>query len=244
VGRKRQRGGDDLERRTFPVAELRVAGEEGQPRIIGHAAVFDSPSEPLGFGGEFREIVRRGAFSKTLQEADIRALLNHDPNYVLGRNRSGTLTLTEDDRGLAVDVQPPDTTWARDLLESIRRGDINQMSFGFRVVKDRWETEDGGEQIRELLEVELFDVSVVTYPAYPQTAVAVRALEEAGIDYDRLSAIIMRAHRGLPLTASDRDELEATIRLLQGYLPPEPPQAGHSERSVLELELEIAKRAI
>jgi len=241
VGRKRQRGGGDLERRTFPVAELRVAGEEGQPRIVGHAAVFDSPSEPLGFG---REIVRRGAFAKTLQEADIRALVNHDPNYVLGRNRSGTLTLTEDERGLAVDVQPPDTTWARDLLESIRRGDINQMSFGFWVVKDRWETEDGGEQIRELLEVELFDVSVVTYPAYPQTAVAVRALQEAGIDYDRLSAIIMRAHRGLPLSASDRDELEATIRLLQGYLPSEPPQAGHSDRSVLAMELEIAERAL
>lgn len=160
-----------FEVRSFDVEEFRIVEEEGLgPRIRGHAAVFNLPSEPIGFGGGFVEIIKKGAFAKTLGEADVRALWNHDPNYVLGRNKSGTLNLTEDKRGLAVEIQPPETQWARDLLTSMQRGDVNQMSFGFQVVKDTWV-----DNIRTLHEVKLFDVSVVTFPAYPQTDAAVRA---------------------------------------------------------------------
>ena len=160
----------DKEIRSFPI-ELRVAKDGDTRKIVGHAAVFDQWSEDLG---GFREMVKPGAFKKTLKEADVRALFNHDANYVLGRNKAGTLSLDEDDTGLAVDITPPDTQWARDLMTSMDRGDINQMSFGFRVVKDAWNEEDKKDITRELLEVELFDVSPVTYPAYPQTSVSVR----------------------------------------------------------------------
>lgn len=172
-----------IERRAFPFMEVRVDGGDGDdlPKIVGYAAVFNQWSELLG-GSGFREIIRPGAFSKTIKTADVRALWNHDPNFVLGRTKSRTLKLTEDDYGLAIEIIPPNTQWARDLLESIRRGDVDQMSFGFRTVKDRWGTEND-QTVRELLEVELFEVSPVTFPAYPQTSVTVRSAEEVYREY-------------------------------------------------------------
>lgn len=165
----------NIERRTYAVQEFRVDQEtDAPPKIIGHAALFDSLSENLG---GFRERIASGAFAETLKTADIRALFNHDPNFVLGRNKAGTLRLKEDKTGLAIEIDPPETQTARDLIVSMKRGDINQMSFGFRTVEDRWNKVDG-EWIRTLLEVELFDVSPVTYPAYTQTDVAVRSLEK------------------------------------------------------------------
>jgi len=178
-----------VERRTFPFGDLEVrAAGNGPPRLVGYAAVFDRPSEELG---GFTEIIRRGAFTKTLQEADVRALWNHDPNYVLGRTKSGTLSLAEDDHGLRIEIIPPDTTWARDLMESIRRGDVDQMSFGFRTIRDRWQTDEQGKVVRELLEVALYDVSPVTFPAYPQTEVQVRsAIAELEAQIVRLSRLL------------------------------------------------------
>ena len=161
------------ERRSVNFDSLEVRQEDGAPtRIVGYAAVFDQLSAEL-FGG-FRERIRRGAFSKTIKEADIRALFNHDPNYVLGRTRANTLKLSEDDHGLRIEIDPPDTTFAHDLMASISRGDIDQMSFGFRTIRDEWSKDDQDVAMRTLIEVELFDVSPVTFPAYPQTSVAVR----------------------------------------------------------------------
>lgn len=158
---------DGVERRFLP-AEFRV-DQEGS--IEGYAAVFDQWAD-LGW---IKEKVRRGAFKKTIKEADIRALFNHDPNYVLGRNKAKTLDLSEDKHGLQFRVDPPDTTVANDLRISIDRGDVNQASFGFRTVKDEW-NHDADPAERELIEVRLFDVSVVTYPAYTQTEVTARSL--------------------------------------------------------------------
>lgn len=154
-------------------AEFRVEGVKS-PKIVGYASVFNQRSEDLG---GFKEIVKPGAFKKTIQESDIRALWNHNPDYVLGRNKAGTLSLEEDTTGLKMTIDPPDAQWARDLMASIKRGDIDQASFGFRTIKDAWRTEDGA-QVRDLLEAQLFDVSVVTMPAYPQTSVAVRSKVE------------------------------------------------------------------
>jgi len=162
--------------RTLPIKELRVSTADGNQVIEGHASVFDSWSETLGGIFPFKEKVRAGAFKKSIEKDDIRALFNHDPNYVLGRNKSGTLELREDEHGLFVRIQPPDTSWAKDLTVSISRGDISQMSFGFVVLKDEWRTESNTD-IRELMEVKLYDVSPVTFPAYTQTDVGVRAVK-------------------------------------------------------------------
>lgn len=164
------------EYRTLPMTELRAEDNDGKKTICGHAAVFDSWSETLGGFFPFKEKVRAGAFQKSIEKDDIRALFNHDSNHVLGRNRAGTLELGEDEKGLFVRIMPPDTQWARDLQVSIARGDISQMSFGFIVEKDEW-TSENGMDIRELVEVKLFDVSPVTFPAYTQTDVGVRAYE-------------------------------------------------------------------
>ncbi|OPY61471.1 MAG: Caudovirus prohead protease [Syntrophorhabdaceae bacterium PtaU1.Bin034] len=164
-----------FERRNFPVTELRaITDDKGLRHITGYAAVFNSLSDDLGW---FREKIDPGAFSETIKTDDIRALWNHDSNYPLGRNKSGTLSLSEDAHGLKIDVQPPDTQWARDLMTSIDRGDVDQMSFGFETLSDRWETVDK-QEIRTLIKVRLFDVSPVTFPAYPDTEVGLRSLEE------------------------------------------------------------------
>ena len=165
------------ELRMLPLKEIRINESDGGTCIEGHAAVFDSWSETLGGIFPFKEKVRKGAFAESIGRDDIRALFNHDPNYVLGRNRAGTLELVEDDVGLRVRITPPDTSWARDITTSIRRGDISQMSIGFVVEDDEWSSSDGIDT-RELKKVRLFDVSPVTFPAYTATDVGVRAMQE------------------------------------------------------------------
>ncbi len=168
-----------IERRAFAVHELRVAappaGQDGPRTIEGYAALFNVRSELID--GEFVEQIAPGAFTDAIQQDDVRALFNHDPNFVLGRNTAGTLRLEEDQRGLRISLDPPATSWASDLLVSMQRGDVTQMSFGFITLDDAWETENG-IMVRTLRKVRLFDVSPVTYPAYPATEVGVRSLQE------------------------------------------------------------------
>ena len=166
----------EMERRDYPQEvvkfslEKRQADGEGPAkkpdRIVGHAAVFNSLSEDLG---GLREIILPGAFTKTLKDKDdVRALVDHDPSKILGRTTAGTLELREDKKGLAVDIDTPDTTVGRDIVESIGRKDVSKMSFGFRTIEDRWITKDG-EDVRELVAAKLYDVSPVTFPAYAGT---------------------------------------------------------------------------
>lgn len=159
-----------IERRTFDFAELRLTSGP-RPHLIGYAAVFDEQSQNLG---GFVEKIDPHAFDAAIG-GDVRALWNHDPNFVLGRTQSGTLRLRVDRRGLHVDIDPPATSWAGDFLKSIARGDVDQMSFGFNAVRDQWTTARDGKAVRRLLEVKLHDVSPVTFAAYPQTTVGVRA---------------------------------------------------------------------
>lgn len=166
------------ETRSFQAVELRAKMEAGKaPVIEGYAAVFDSLSEDLG---GFREKIRPGAFKGAIADGcDVRALWNHDNNFVLGRTTARTLSLSEDDRGLLATIHPPDTQWARDLMVSIGRGDVSQMSFGFQVEKDEWDDKDKNSVVRTIHSFRrLFDVSPVTSPAYPDTTVALRSLEE------------------------------------------------------------------
>lgn len=166
-----------MERRA--AVELRFAGARTAPRLEGYAAVFDSRSQDLG---GFVEIVRPGAFTRSLREGgDVVALVHHKPELVLGRRSAGTLRIGEDSRGLAFDIALPDTQAARDLAISVERGDINGASFAFTTPKngDRWSYQ-GGQAIRELLDVDLRDVTVTASPAYPDTAVALRSLAMLG----------------------------------------------------------------
>ena len=165
------------ETRTFDsTIEVRPADDDsGKKTLRGHAAVFDSLSENLG---GFREQITPGAFDGVLED-DVRALFNHDSNFVLGRTRAGTLNLSIDERGLAYEIDMPDTTTAKDLMESIKRGDISQSSFGFRVEDDDWSKDEDGRVIRTIKKVgSLLDVSPVTYPAYQATDATMRSLEQ------------------------------------------------------------------
>ena len=163
------------ERRSvaYTTLELREAGDGNV--FTGYAALFDSPSEPM----PFTEYVRRGAFSKTLNDgADVRLLIDHE-GVPLARTRSGTLMLQEDDRGLRVEATlDPMNPDAQRVMSAMRRGDLSQMSFAFRTIKDNFSA-DG--MVRELREVQLFDVSVVTYPAYEDTIAELRRAQPATV---------------------------------------------------------------
>ena len=113
------------------------------------------------------------AFAEAVN-GDVRALFNHDPNHVLGRTSAGTLTLSEDENGLRFEISAPDASWARDLHASVQRGDINQCSFAFDVIEDEWRHMAGAPDRRTLKKVRLYDVSIVTYPAYQATSVSAR----------------------------------------------------------------------
>lgn len=190
-------------------------------------ALFNSLSEDMGF----RETIKPSAFNKTVQEADVRALFNHDPNFVLGRNTAGTLDLSVTRKGLRASVNPPATQWANDLMASIDRGDISGGSFSFVVVKDDWQYNADGSVTRELQEVRLFDVSIVTYPAYPETngTVALRSLLTAnGLNPERITQLLAKRQAGQPLD----DEERAELRLCPDPTPePLPPTEQHSVRN-------------
>lgn len=163
----------NIERRALNIQELRFTGDEAGPRkLVGYAALFNSPSEGLPFD----EVFARGAFTETIKNDDVRALLNHDPNFVLGRTSAGTLKLKQDKRGLLIEATPPDTQWARDLAVTVARGDIDQMSIQFIMLEHKLSFEKN-RQKRTLTAVQLMDVSPVTFPVYPDTEVALRSMQ-------------------------------------------------------------------
>lgn len=161
----------------FSLTEFRAEQEGDKKFLSGYAAVFNQPTEMMWF----REVVKPGAFTRALKEKqDVRALINHDANLVLGRSKSGTLQLSEDNRGLKFRLEMPNTTYAADALECIQRGDMDQCSFSFRAVKQTWIDEKDPESgqmrtRRELNDVDLSDISIVVYPAYEGTSVQAAA---------------------------------------------------------------------
>ena len=167
----------DYEKRHLKGIEVRAV--EGKPGVLaGYAAVFDSPSEDLG---GFVEIVRKGAFAESLSSTEeIMALCCHDWDEPLARRSKGTLKLEEDEKGLRVEITLADTTRAKDLLADVNAGNVEGMSFGFRVKKEAWTAgkTPADPATRELLSVELYEVSATTIPAYPDTTLAARSLDK------------------------------------------------------------------
>ena len=232
------------ETRYLTVTELR-SDPEGK-NIEGYAAVFGQFS--LDLGG-FKEKIKKGAFTKTIKEGDARALWNHEDKYVLGRISAKTLMLEEDDHGLKVRIEPPNSTWANDLKESIKRGDVKEMSFGFSTIKDTWTYNNEADAVeRELLEVRLYEVSIVTFPAYPQTDVAVRAVAFAA---EKTEGKLFKALLRLQAEAATPEDLQ----LIRDYAnelrdktnpqgepaPATPPAQEPPPHSQVDMELERKK---
>ena len=197
----------NIERRTLPgTVEFRKENDRLVAR--GYASVFETLSQNLG---GFVERVLPGAFKKTLQEQDIVALANHDPNLLLGRMSAGTLRLSEDDKGLSYEIDLPDTTVGRDWATLLERRDVVGSSFGFRVIADEWGESADGYPLRSLKEVALRDVGPVTFPAYTSSEAALRSLaEKRSLDLSMLVA------------AAEADELRALI-IPQEETTPAPP---------------------
>lgn len=181
---------DRVEQRLRPFSlsdfQVRAAGDDKMPVFTGHAAVFNSRTaigNPLSWG--FYEEIATGAFTKTLQEGDARFLVDHDTSLLVARVSANDLRLAEDDIGLDTEADlDTELSYVRDMVRNLEKRRFTGMSFGFRVVKDDWNTEDletvDGQtvevEIRTIREVELYEVSVVTFPAYEETDAALRAV--------------------------------------------------------------------
>lgn len=210
--------------RRFVQGDVEVRVKNGNSYIEGYAAVFDKRSQNLG---GFVEVVTRSAFTKTLNEADVRGLYNHDPNMVLGRSRSGTLELVTDTRGLHYRILAPGTTYANDLLIIMDRGDVDQSSFAFYKIDDRWALNDQSFPERSLLEVGLVDVSPVTYPAYLEATSSVT--REAAIE-----GLALRC--GLEAcTLVDAEAIKNAIRSGPAYETPSEEDTSKTKATYAEL---------
>ncbi len=229
--------------------EIRAATEENASiGFTGHASMFNKRAwiGPKKFG--FWEEVHAGAFSKTIKESDVRMLMNHDPNYLLARNTSGTLRLVEDDRGLDVDADMAPTSYAQDLAIVMERGDLTQMSFSFLPIKEEWSITDDGDDVRSLVELSLYDVSPVTFPAYTETDAALRAvgmdllMEAADMPDEqrvRLASALRTGAVPPDLAPWIRAASQALAELAQQYEPGEPTR---SQDDPLAIKSEAIRR--
>ena len=162
--------------------ELRADGSDSTPKVVGYAATFGTVADL----GNFREVIKPGAFKRTLaNNDDIVLLFNHDANMLLGRKAAGTLQVEEDDKGLRFSCTLPDTSTARDVYANLKAGNLRDCSFGFYVngeEGEEWERTADGTPLRTLKDVTLFDVSVVVNPAYPGTSANARNVVAASVE--------------------------------------------------------------
>lgn len=235
--------GRHRERRVVALksAEMR-ANEAGGFKVGGLAAVFDELS--LNLGG-FREQIDRGAFRKVLAgDPDVRCLFNHDPNRLLGRTTNGTLRLKEVAKGLDYEADAAPTSYAADLKVLLEREDVNQSSFAFRVARggDSWDEDDEtGALIRTIHEFsDLYDVSPVTDPAYPQTDSGLRTILDEDATEQDVRDLAAKIHRGdLEVTAAERALVDGA---LEKFSTVSPWTAERAARAFAQ-EPELAKAA-
>lgn len=175
-----------MERRSTS-QPVQLETREGQSsRITGYAAVYYNGTADTEYQlfDNYYERIMPGAFDRAIREKDdVRALFNHDPNQILGRSSAGTVRLIADGKGLSYEIEPGDTTVARDVQQHLKRKDVTGSSFAFTVTEERWVKVGEGKDkrtIREVVNVRLYDVGPVTYPAYTGTSAATRASDAAG----------------------------------------------------------------
>lgn len=175
--------------------ELRET-DDGKRTLTGYAVKWEKKSHVLGYFRKFREQFKKGAFAESLKKDDQRFLWSHDTSKVLGRTRNGTLRLEEDDVGLRFELDLPNTTLGNDTYESIKRGDVDGVSFGFKMESHEIEEPDDDLMLRTVTKAKLLEVSAVAFPAYPDSEVSARG-------YDPMKQY-----------AKEEEEQAAKIRLL------------------------------
>ena len=230
----------ETRRVTFNEFELRADKTGDGMSFTGYAAVFNSDSEPL----PFIERIAPGAFNKSLKSRNnIRMYMNHDSSMLLATTRAKTLRLSEDSKGLLVDATLPDTSVGRDLSVLMKRKDVDSMSFGFTVPSggDKW-SDDG--QYRELRQIKLYEVSVVTgFPAYSATSASVRSFDalatRTGIDADVLAVAITNLEAGQTLSPDHAALLRETVAKLEPT-----PQAAPAHIGIMAKHLELLKKTV
>lgn len=226
----------ETRRLTVNEFELREGPTGDGMSFSGYAAVFDSDSEPL----PFIERINHGAFKKSLKSKNnVRMYLNHDSTMLLATSKAKTLRLMEDDYGLKVDADLPDTTVGRDLSTLIKRGDVDSMSFGFSVPQRGDSYSDDG-MMRTLKEIRLYEVSVVTgFPAYTATSASVRSLDKlaqrTALDADKLAEAITVLEAGSELN----DDQASLLSDVVGKLRKQPDSIPNS---ILQKQLELLKQ--
>jgi HK97 family phage prohead protease len=193
----------EKEYRLLRHSELRATGDL---RVSGYSAVFNVPSLPIG-PQKYREYIRPGAFTRSL-DGDVVGLYDHNPANVLGRTAAGTMKLSQDSIGLKTEINLPPTQLGRDTYELVKRRDLNGMSIGFSITQDRW---DATHTTRELLEVDLAECSIVSFPAYPQTSIEARSLGRPAAS----DVLIYSGIREAPVSESERERLRLRVALLR-----------------------------
>lgn len=174
--------------------------DDGNRTLSGYAVKWEKKSQVLGMFFKFREQIKKGAFLESLNNDDQRFLWSHDTAKVLGRTKNNTLRLQEDDVGLRFELDLPKTTLGNDTYESIKRGDVDGVSFGFRVEDDSVEEPDDDLPLRTIKQGKLLEVSAVAFPAYPDSEVSARGFDRMKQYDDELKEY--------------REEQAARIRLL------------------------------
>ena len=198
----------NIEKRTFSInSSIETREIDGQKRnvVVGYGSVYNSRSENLG---NFYEYIKEGAFTQDLiNRSDTRALINHDPNLILARSKygEGTLKLSADSKGLRYEFEMPNTTYANDLLVNMKNNNINQSSFAFTVKKDSWSNDDDGNNVRTIEEIDsLYDISVVTYPAYSQAESDVIVAQRGLKEFEETKKLVKHSLLGLKLEIKKR----------------------------------------
>ncbi|MGS0531979.1 HK97 family phage prohead protease [Bacillus mycoides] len=167
---------NQTEKRELLSSTLEIReSEDGLRTITGYAVKWEMKSVTMGYWQRFKEQFKKGAFTDSLTQDDQLALWSHDTSQVLGRTKNGTLRLFEDEVGLRFELDLADTTLGNDTYKTIKRGDVDGVSFGFQMVKEEWDESDPDNVVRSVTKAKLLEISPVAFPAYPDSQVSARS---------------------------------------------------------------------
>lgn len=229
-----------MEREKFETRALENALKKTEATKLRGKIPYNSLSGNLG---GFVEQIAPGAFKKTIQEnRDLKLLVNHQSTMLIGRTKNDTLRVWEEEDGLAFEAIPPETQLGKDTMTLVENGYVDQISFGFRCIKDSWEESPGNFPLRTLKECELKEISIVTFPAYPSATVAVRSLLDRMPEEERqevISPYVIKVDVEIPEPVEEvREEPEVTEPVVN-HSEPEPPSHSFDETAAKQRQREL-----